>query len=208
MSNSKACERNGKIGDFTKEEAVDRRLLSQIASGDRLAMRTLYARHNVFVYRFVLRLIGDASKAEEVVSDVFFNVWRQAGRFEGRSRVSTWILAIARHKAFSARGRRQEERLEDAAAEDIADPGDDPEQALDRKDRSNLLRGCLAKLCPRHREIIDLVYYHEKSIDEVAAIIGVPPGTVKSRMFYARKCIHDSFSHEQAQVYSQLLLHQ
>lgn len=200
MSNSEACGQNRKIGDYTKQEAMDRQLLSQIASGDRLAMRTLYARHNVLVYRFVMRLIGDASKAEEIVSDAFFNVWRRAGRFEGRSRVSTWILAIARYKALSALDRRRKEALEYAVAEDIADPGDDPEQALGRKDRSTLLRGCLAQLCPRHREIIDLVYYHEKSIDEAAAIIGVPPGTVKSRMFYARKRIHDSFPHEQTQV--------
>ena len=179
---------------------MDRQLLSKIASGDRLAMRTLYARHNVLVYRFVLRLIGDASKAEEIVSDTFFNVWRQASRFEGRSRVSTWILAIARYKALTVRCRRQEEQLEDAAAESIVDPGDDPEQALSRKEKSTLLRGCLAQLCPRHREIIDLVYYHEKSIDEAAVIIGVPPGTVKSRMFYARKRIHESFSQGQTQV--------
>lgn len=200
MASFEACKQNRKIDDCTKEDSVDRQLLSQIASGDRRAMRTLYARHNVLVYRFVLRLISDESKAEEIVSDAFFGVWRQAGRFEGRSRVSTWILAIARYKAFSARSRRQEERLEYHAAEDIADPGDDPEQALDRKSRNKLLRGCLAQLCPRHREIIDLVYYHEKSIDEAAAIIGVPPGTVKSRMFYARKHIHDSFSHKQTQV--------
>lgn len=179
---------------------MDRQLLSKIASGDRLAMRTLYARHNVLLYRFVLRLIGDASKAEEIVSDTFFNVWRQASRFEGRSRVSTWILAIARYKALTVRCRRQEEQLEDAAAEGIVDPGDDPEQALSRKEKSTLLSGCLAQLCPRHREIIDLVYYHEKSIDEAAVIIGVPPGTVKSRMFYARKRIHESFSHGQTQV--------
>ena len=200
MSDFEACAQNKTIGDYTNQDAVDRQLLSMIASGDRLAMRNLYARHNVLVYRFVLRLIGDASKAEEVVSDVFFNVWRQAGRFEGRSRVSTWILAIARNKALSARHRRQEEGLEGVVAKDIADPGDDPEQTLSRKDTSTLLRGCLAQLCPRHREIIDLVYYHEKSIEEAAVIIGVPPGTVKSRMFYARKRIHDFFSREQTQA--------
>jgi len=200
MSDFEACAQNETIGDYTKQEAVDRQLLSMIASGDRLALRSLYARHNVLVYRFALRLIGDASKAEEVVSDVFFNVWRQAGRFEGRSRVSTWILAIARHKALSARHRRQEEGLESTLAEGVADPGDDPEQTLSRKDTSTLLRGRLAQLCPRHREIIDLVYYHEKSIEEAAEIIGVPLGTVKSRMFYARKRIHDSFSREHIQA--------
>ena len=139
MSDFEACAQNKTIGDYTKQEAVDRQLLSMIASGDRLAMRNLYARHNVLVYRFVLRLIGDASKAEEVVSDVFFNVWRQAGRFEGRSRVSTWILAIARNKALSARHRRQEEGLEGVVAKDIADPGDDPEQTLSSERHEHII---------------------------------------------------------------------
>ena len=150
-------------------------------------MQVLFARHHVRVYRFVLRLVRDELVAEDLISEVFLDVWRQAGRFEGRSQVSTWLLAIARFKALSALRRRPDEELDDEAAEAIEDPSDDPEVALDKKDKSAAIRKCLEKLSAEHREIIDLVYYHEKSVEEVAQIVGIPENTVKTRMFYARK---------------------
>jgi RNA polymerase sigma-70 factor (ECF subfamily) len=162
-------------------------LIGRIATGDRLAMQVLFARHHVRVYRFVLRLVRDESVAEDLISEVFLDVWRQAGRFEGRSQVSTWLLAIARFKALSALRRRPDEELDDETAEAIEDPSDDPEVALDKKDKSAAIRKCLVKLSAEHREIIDLVYYHEKSVEEVAQIVGIPENTVKTRMFYARK---------------------
>ena len=165
----------------------DEVLIGRIASGDRLAMQVLFARHHVRVYRFVLRVVRDETKAEELISEVFLDVWRQADRFEGRSAVSTWLLAIARFKALSALRRRPDEELDEEAAEAIEDPGDDPEQALAKKDKSAVIRKCLEGLSADHREIIDLVYYHEKSVEEVAEIVGIPENTVKTRMFYARK---------------------
>jgi len=165
----------------------DEVLIGRIASGDRLAMQVLFARHHVRVYRFVLRLVRDETTAEDLISEVFLDVWRQAGRFEGRSAVSTWLLAIARFKALSALRRRPDEELDDATAEAIEDPSDDPEVALEKKDKSVLIRKCLQGLSAEHREIIDLVYYHEKSVEEVAEIVGIPENTVKTRMFYARK---------------------
>jgi RNA polymerase sigma-70 factor (ECF subfamily) len=139
------------------------------------------------VYRFVLRLVRDESTAEDLISEVFLDVWRQAGRFEGRSAVSTWLLAIARFKALSALRKRPDEELDDDAAAAIEDSSDTPEVALEKKDKSTVLRQCLEKLSPEHKEIIDLVYYHEKSVEEVAEIVGIPENTVKTRMFYARK---------------------
>src|SRR6185369_10161040 len=76
--------------------ATDEVIVDRIAEGDQLAMRTLFARHQTRVYRFVLRLLKDEAAAEDVVSEVFLDVWRQAGRFEGRSTVSTWLLSMAR----------------------------------------------------------------------------------------------------------------
>jgi RNA polymerase sigma-70 factor (ECF subfamily) len=169
------------------QSTSDEVLIGRIATGDRLAMQVLFARHHVRVYRFVLRLVRDESVAEDLISDVFLDVWRQAGRFEGRSQVSTWLLAIARFKALSALRRRSDEELDDETAGAIEDPSDDPEVVLDKKDKSAAIRKCLEKLSAEHREIIDLVYYHEKSVEEVAKIVGIPENTVKTRMFYARK---------------------
>ncbi|MEA2907150.1 MAG: polymerase sigma-70 factor, subfamily [Alphaproteobacteria bacterium] len=165
----------------------DEVLIGRIASGDRLAMQVLFARHHVRVYRFVLRLVRDQSSAEDLISEVFLDVWRQAGRFEGRSAVSTWLLAIARFKALSALRRKPDEVLDEDAAAAIEDPGDDPEAVLAKKDKSAIIRKCLEGLSVEHREIIDLVYYHEKSVEEVAEIVGIPANTVKTRMFYARR---------------------
>ena len=168
-------------------EASDEALVGAIAGGDRRAMQALYLRHKVRIYRFVLRLVGDAALAEDIVSDVFLDVWRQADGFKAKSRVSTWLLAIARYKALSAQRGRSREQLDDGAASAIADPADDAETILDRQDRSAIVRRCLSQLSAIHREVLDLAYYHEKSVEEVAEIIGVSEGTVKTRMFYARK---------------------
>src|SRR2546423_4361533 len=84
------------------EPSTDEQLIERIARGDQLAMRALFARHRLRVYRFVLRMVRDATLAEDLVSDVFFDVWRQADRFEARAAVSTWLLGIARFKAPSA----------------------------------------------------------------------------------------------------------
>ena len=95
----------------------DEVLIGRIAKGDRLAMQVLFARHHVRVYRFVLRLVGNQSVAEDLISEVFLDVWRQADRFEGRSAVSTWMLAIARFKALSALRKRPDEELDEETAE-------------------------------------------------------------------------------------------
>jgi RNA polymerase sigma-70 factor (ECF subfamily) len=166
-------------------------LLENIASGDRTAMHTLYARHNVRVYRFVLRMLRDTSAAEDLVSQVFLDVWRTASQFEGRSQVSTWLLSIARFKALTALRQRKYEDIDQDDVMEIADQADTPEASLDRSRTSAILRACVAKLSPAHREIVNLVYYHEKSVEEVAGLIGIPASTVKTRMFYARKQLAD-----------------
>jgi RNA polymerase sigma-70 factor, ECF subfamily len=164
-------------------------------------MRTLYARHHVRVYRFIARLVIDTGRAEDLVSEVFMDVWRQAGSFEGRSQVSTWILSIARFKALTALHRRRDAQLDEVAAEMIIDTADTPEQTALNMDCNKQLRGCIAQMSREHREIIDLVYYHEKSVEEVAEIIQKPRSTVKTRMFYARKQLaqvlatHHDFEH-------------
>ena len=150
-------------------------------------MQVLYGRHHIRVFRFGLRLVRDEQVAEDLISEVFLDVWRQAGKFEGRSAVSTWLLAITRFKALSVLRRRKDAELDDEAANAIEDTSDDPEVAVQKKDTGDALRKCLGQLSADHREIVDLVYYHDRSIADVAKIIGIPQNTAKTRMFYARK---------------------
>jgi RNA polymerase sigma-70 factor (ECF subfamily) len=176
---------------LSAHQAADEELIARIAQGDRLAMQVLYGRHNVKVFRFGLRLVRNEQLAEDLISEVFLDVWRQAGKFEGRSAVSTWLLAITRFKALSALRRRKDAELDDEAAAAIEDPSDNPEVTAQKKDTSEALRKCMTSLSQDHREIIDLVYYHEKSVEEVAEIVGIPENTVKTRLFYARKKLAD-----------------
>jgi RNA polymerase sigma-70 factor (ECF subfamily) len=169
------------------EDFSDQVLIERIADGDRGAMRTLFARHRLAVYRWLVRLARDEALAEDLLNEVFLDVWRQAAAFEARASVSTWLLAIARHKALSARRRRTEVELDDGFAATVADPADDPELVLEKKSRADLLRRSLRRLPPEQTEVIDLVYYHDKSVKEVAEIVGIPEATVKTRMFYARR---------------------
>jgi RNA polymerase sigma-70 factor, ECF subfamily len=141
----------------------------------------------VALYRWLLRLVGDKALAEDLLSEVFLAVWRQAASFEGRSSVSTWLLVIARNKAVSTRRRRTNAELDEESASNVPDTADDPEGALLKKNRAELMRQSIARLSPEHREVIDLVYYHGKTVTEVAEIVGINAATVKTRMFYARK---------------------
>jgi RNA polymerase sigma-70 factor (ECF subfamily) len=165
----------------------DETLMQSIADRDSHAMHVLFVRYSVQVYRFTLRLCRDASLAEDLVGEVFLDVWRQAGAFEGRCRVSTWLLAIARNKTYSTLRRHAPTQLDDDLAASIADTGENPESIVNRYSQNAAIGRCLAQLSTVDREIIDLVYYHEKSVKEVAGIVGVPEGTVKTRMFHARR---------------------
>jgi RNA polymerase sigma-70 factor, ECF subfamily len=166
----------------------DSELLERIADrGDVSAMRLLFKRYNLRVSNFVRRFVNDANVAEDITSEVFIDLWRKADQFRGESQVSTWIMGIARFKALSSLRQRRDDALDDATAEAIPDSADNPEVAFQKADQMEIMRECMSHLSRVHREIIDLFYYNDKSVDEAAEIIGIPANTVKTRMFNARK---------------------
>ena len=168
-----------------RESSSDKTLTRRIAAGDQSAMQALFARYRVRVYRWLRRLVDDEALAEDLLSEVFLDVWRHAASFEARSSLSTWLLAIARYKALSARRRRTDAKLDEATT--VPDTGDDPEVTLQKKNRAEALRRSLPRLSPQHREVIDLAYYHGKSVKEIAEIVSISEATVKTRTFYARR---------------------
>ena len=191
MSNVVAINSAVSPAILAAQPTSDEMLLDSITDGDRNAMHVLYARHHVRVYRFILRMVRDATTAEDLTSQVFLDVWRTASQFQRRSQVSTWLLSIARFKALTALRQRRHEDIEQEEILEIADGAETPEASIDRSTTSAILRACVAKLSPAHREIINLVYYHEKTVEEVGQLIGIPQSTVKTRMFYARKQLAD-----------------
>ena len=177
---------SNRSSDATKQ-TLDSDLLRRIAAGNKLAMQLLYERHNVRVFRFALRFIRNKPAAEDLVQEVFLDVWRKADEFNGHSEVSTWLLAIVRNKALTLLRHRSADQLDEDKAACIPDSADTPEMATRKEQARSITCKCLTQLSPAHREIIDLVYYHGKSIEDVARIVTIPVNTVKTRMFYARK---------------------
>lgn len=169
--------------------ASDIDLVARVAGGDKAAIRLLFQRHHARVFRFVVRQTRSETMAEDIANEVFLELWRQAGKFEGRSQVSTWLLGIARYKVLSARRKRTEAELDEDYAANIADDADTPEVQELKRDKANGLRRLIDKLPDQQRMVIDLAYYHAKSVAEIGDILQIPAATVKTRMFYARKSL-------------------
>jgi len=172
--------------------ADDQLLIARIATQDRAALRALMLHHQVRVFRFLARRVRNDAIAEELTNEVFAEVWLHAKKFEARSSVSTWLLSIAHNRMVSTLRKRREESWNEDQANEIADTDDDPEVSAQKFDKGRIIRRCIDGLSPAHREIIDLVYYHEQSIAEVSNVLGIPEATVKTRMFYARKQLSEA----------------
>ena len=154
---------------------------------DRRAFEQLYGEYAPRIFRFVVRMIRDETKAEEVTNDVMVEVWKAAGNFEGRSSLSTWIFSIARFRALNAiRGKRVVTTdIEEAAH--VSDEREDPMAATDSSQQSKLLREALDQLSAEHREVVELTFFHGLNYKDIARITECPENTVKTRMFHARK---------------------
>ena len=168
--------------------AEERALLKDIAAGDARAFERLFARAQVRVFRFLVRIVNNQAIAEELLNEVFLSVWQNAHRYEGRSEPLTWMLSIAHNKAISAMRKKTEVLgVAEEAAQDLVAEDDSPDTVAQKHDKSAKICACIEELSADHRTILDLVYYQEQSVAEAAEILGIPEATVKTRMFYARK---------------------
>jgi RNA polymerase sigma-70 factor, ECF subfamily len=164
------------------------KLIAAIANGDATAVKHLYAATHVRLFRYLVRQLRNEAVAEEVMNEVYLAVWQNAARYEARSAPMTWMLSIAHNKAISTmRKRREVSGIDDEETSQIADGDDTPEVVAQKRDKSEQIRACVNRLGADHKAVMDLVYYQERSVAEVAEILGIPEATVKTRMFYARK---------------------
>lgn len=161
--------------------------IRRIAAGDRRAFEEFYEVYARRVFRFMFRMVKDEARAEELVNDVLVEVWKSAGRFEGRSKPSTWIFGIAHHKGLNAvRGKKVQLTPLDEARP-VADPTEGADAAVDRGTLRKRVRSALDELSADHRTVVELTFFHGLSYPEIAEAIGCPTGTVKTRMFHAKK---------------------
>ncbi len=187
----------------TEAADEDRRLIVRIATGDEQALDALYARYRPRLRSYLWRLLdGDDGLVEEALQDIFLAVWQAAARFRGEAKVATWVFQIAHNIAITARqrGARHPASAPLLAAEGPGvsaqrDPYRDPytEAVITRL----AMRDALGKLSEKHREALDLFFRQGFSADEIAAILGIPAGTVRSRVSYARKALRDELQEPQ-----------
>jgi RNA polymerase sigma-70 factor (ECF subfamily) len=168
---------------------ADLATVERVASGDRQALAELYARYRVSLFHYALQLTSNHGLAEEVLQDVFVAVWQGAHRFERRSAVQAWLFGITRRRAWKARRGEEPEALDLEDAEAVPAPDPDPEQAILERAAYEQLAAAIGHLQPLHREVLLLSYVHELTYQEIAEILHVPMGTVKSRISNARRAV-------------------
>ena len=162
--------------------------LAAVASGSKEAMHFLYRDLAPGLTQFIEGRVKDRVEAADVAHETFLAVWTQAGRFEGRSSVKTWIYSIARFKAL--------DRLRQAGREmpldetyDAPDLAVDLTAAAESAGDARRVRACIAKLSESHRRVIQLAFYEELSYTEIAEIEDVPSGTIKTRVHHAKRLL-------------------
>ncbi len=179
----------GDTRNSAKAKLSDEVLLAQIAAGDQQAFSQLYVRYQSKLVRYCARVLkDDIAQAADIVDEAMFDVWRSAGNFAGRSKPSTWIYSIARNKLISWLRKTSEVTLEDDSILDaLIDPAATPAEELAMDDMQQQLLRLMDQLTDEHREVLKLTYFEDKSVKEVAELLGISENTVKTRMFYARK---------------------
>jgi RNA polymerase sigma factor (sigma-70 family) len=167
----------------------DKQLLKQIADGDRQALADLYSRYHRSLFRYLLQLTPDYGLAEELLQDTLIAVWKSAHSFKGRSSVQTWIISIARRQAHNTLRQRKLPLANETDLEGLVSTDPEPEDCTLAFIARDELIETFNQLAPVYREVLVLTFIQEFSYQETANILGVPVGTVKSRLNNARRLL-------------------
>lgn len=165
----------------------DLALIEAMASGEVAALNELYTRHGANILNYLTSILHDRQQAEEVLQDVMLASWEHAGEFRGESKVRTWLLTIARHRAINAQ-RRVTMPLT-MLDETTFSADTTPLERVERKTQEQTLRAAIQQLPPFHQEILVLIFYQQLSGPEVAEVLGITVGTVKSRLHRAKEML-------------------
>ena len=167
----------------------DEELLRSVAAGDAAALARLYERHSGALFGYLLRLAGDRMTAEEILQDTMLAVWRSAGAFEGRAKVTTWLFGVARRQAHNRLRGRSRPEPSGADLTDRPDHGPGPEELAIAAAGGTPVAAAVERLPDHHREVIALVFVAGLPLADVAEVLTIPVGTVKSRLHHARAAI-------------------
>jgi RNA polymerase sigma factor (sigma-70 family) len=173
--------------DIAEDRLSERDLIHRVAARDREAFETLYRRYAPRVLRYLSSQIRQREIVEEALDDVMMVVWETAGRYNGSSQLSTWILGIAHYKALKARARVS---ISDAEFQESDHGGIEthsPEAIIAERELTDTIRQAMDALSAEQRAVVALTFYHGRSYAEIAEILDCPVNTVKTRMFHARQ---------------------
>jgi len=181
----------------TQPATDDKQILKRIAIGDREALAELYNRYQQHLFRYLLQLTPDYGLAEEMLQDTFVAVWKSARTFEGRSSVLTWLIGIARRQAHNTLRRHKLPTLDETVLEELIATEPEPEDFALASVARDELTAAFKQLTPVHREMIVLIFIEELSYPEVAHVLGIPVGTVKSRLSNAKRMLRTLLDHRE-----------
>ena len=183
----------------TQTDSADARLLDAIARGDDSAFAALYDRYSPILYGLLLRIVRDRPEAEDVLQEVFLQVWQQAANFDAaRGRPFTWLVTLARSRAIDRlRSRDSRERAAQAATRDAVEgTGEAAGADLFRAEQSEVVRGALAAIPEEQRRALLLAYFEGLTQTEIAARLGQPLGTIKTRMRSGMQKLREVLQHQ------------
>lgn len=171
--------------------AEDAARLVAVAHGDMTALEALFQKYQSTVYQTALGVTRDPQVAEEVLQDTFFRLYRHAGRLDGSLPLAPWLYRVAINLCYNRlKGLRAwTDSFHDLAERLFSPSSFSPERAAERNELQALVQAALTELDPKHRAVLVLYYLHDYTVQEIADITGVPDGTVKSRLFHARKLL-------------------
>lgn len=180
------------------DEETDEALIARMAAEDMTAFRAFYDRFQRRVHAFLRRRLHDAAEVEDVFHETMMEVWRSAGRFEGRSAAAAWVLRIARNKAVDSLRKKKVEPGDESPDEAIAAIEDESASAFDQlaaAGDAEALRRCLSALPEEKRELVEMIFLEGLRYSDAAEALGKPEGTLKARVHHAKsalkKCLAD-----------------
>jgi RNA polymerase sigma-70 factor (ECF subfamily) len=193
---SRSAQEERILAAQSSDQSRDLALVQRIAAKDEDALRELYSEYGQRLYAYALRLTEVPATAEDVAQDTLIAVWKSANRFRGESRLLAWLLGIVHHTAMKAL-RHTPQHITDEMETTLATEDPTPEEKLQSQEQAQWLQRGLKSLSPDHRAVLELVFYQGLSLSEASQVIDCPPGTVKSRLSYARRHLRGILSRQE-----------
>ncbi len=175
--------------DVASKETDDRDLINSITEGDTKAFSRFYQLYEKRIFVFIQKKLNDPFDAADILHEVFMEVWKNAGRFEGRSKVSTWVFGIAFHKTVDRLRKKIPIPTDDDYTLQLVDNTPSALEILNTADENIHLQNCVDKLKPDQKIVIQLAFFEDMAYGEIASVIERPEGTVKTRIFYAKQAL-------------------